>query len=393
MRKNSYFLAAILGCFVLLAGCDSTLNLDPPDELTSDAVWADASLTKAYLNVAYSRTGFGFGNSMPGAAAVDETRYTHNNNVQANLNSTLTPDNLGLWQHRTNQGYRAYRWGEVYSTVRDLNVFIQNVEAGDVLDPAEKTQLLGEAYFLRAFLYQNLMKQWGGVPITETPFELGGDITQYQVPRNSFEETINFIVGDLDRAAANLGDARRPGAADKGAALALKSRVLLFAASDLYNQNPSGMAETGFSGGDQTARWQAAKDAAQAVMDLGQYDLAPAPTPEAYHALIVAGAGSGQIWARFFNGDGVDAHNHSLWNSPNGYNSWSGDTPLQNHVDAYEMSDGSEFSWDNPTHAAQPYADRDPRFHANVMYNGRVWRPRSGGAAEADPRGVIQTGF
>ncbi len=393
MRTYSYLFTAILGCLMLLIGCDSTLNLDPPDELSSSAVWADASLTKAYLNQAYSRTGFGFGNSMPGGATTDETRYTHNNQAEANLQSTLTPDNLGLWQHRTNQGYRQYRWREVYSTLRDLNIFIQNVEAGDVLAADEKETLLGEAYFLRAFFYHNLWKHWGGVPITETPFELGGDIEQYQIARNSFEETFNFIVADLDRAANALADARRPGAADRGAALALKSRVMLFAASDLYNVNPSGTAETGFTGGDQMSRWQAAKDAAEAVMDLGQYSLVDAQTPEAYHDLIVAGSGNGQIWARFFNGDGVDAHNHSLWNSPNGYNSWSGDTPLQNHVDAYEMADGSEFSWDNPVHAATPYANRDPRMHANILYNGRVWRPRSGGAAEADPRGVIQTGF
>ena len=392
MKTTRYIFSAILGGMMLLSGCDS-LNLDPPDELGSDAVWADAALTQAYLNQVYSRQGFGFGNSMPGPASVDETWYTHNNRVEANLGSTLTPDNLGLWTHRTNQGYRQYRWGEVYSTLRDLNIFIQNVEAGDVLAEAEKTTLLGEAYFLRAFFYHNLWKLWGGVPITDSPFELGGDLQQYQVPRNSFEETYNFIIADLDRAISRLGDARRPGAADLGAAMALKSRVTLFAASDLYNQNPSGMAETGFTGGDQMARWQTAKDAAQAVMDMGNYDLEPAATADDYHNLSVIGWGSGMIWARFFNGDGVDAHNHSLWNSPNGYNSWSGDTPLQNHVDAYEMADGSEFSWGNPDQAAFPYRDRDPRFHANILYNGRVWRPRSGGAADADPRGVIQTGF
>ena len=392
MKTRNFIIASILGCFLLFPGCDS-LNLDPPDELSSEAVWSDAALTRAYLNQVYSRQGFGFGNSMPGPATVDETRYTHNNQNEANLKSTLTPDNLGLWAHRTNQGYRQYRWGEVYSTLRDLNVFILNVEAGDVLDPAEKETLLGEAYFLRAFFYHNLWKLWGGVPITDTPFELGGDLEQYQIPRNSFEETYNFIIEDLDRAAQRLGDARRPGAADLGAALALKSRVTVIAASDLYNQNPSGMAETGFTGGDQMARWQTALDAAEAVMNLNQYSLSQAPTSEDYQRLSVVGWETGMIWARFFNGDGADAHNHSLWNSPNGYSSWSGDTPLQNHVDAYEMSDGSEFSWDNPDQAASPYINRDPRFHANVLYNGRVWRPRPGGASDADPRGVIQTGF
>jgi hypothetical protein len=79
--------------------------------------------------------------------------------------------------------------------------------------------------------------------------------------------------------------------------------------------------------------------------------------------------------------------------SPNGYNSWSGDTPIQEHVDAYEMADGTEFSWDNPVHAADPYANRDPRFYANVLYNGAEWRPRPSGIDELDPVGVIQTGW
>ena len=391
MKTKTYLFGSILCSLLLFAGCDS-LNLDPTDELSSEAVWADAALTTAYLNEVYSNIGFGYGNPMPtGAAMVDETRYTHSNQNDANLRSTLGPDNIGLF-NRGNNGFRGQRWNLVYATMRNLNIFIENVEAGDVLAEDQKQVLLGEAYFLRAFYYHNLWRLYGGVPLVDTPFELGQDLEQYQVARNSYEETYDFIMADLDRAEQRLTDARRPGAADLGAVLALKSRVTLYAASDLYNVNPSGSPLTGFTGGDQTARWQTAKDAAQAVMDLNQYSLAPAADADGYHRLSVEGWGSGLIWARFFSGDGREPHNHSLWNSPNGYSSWSGDTPIQNHVDAYEMADGSEFSWDNPDHAAAPYQNRDPRMHANILYNGRVWRARPGGASEADPRGVIQTG-
>lgn len=392
MRNNTYILSALLGGLLLIAGCDS-LNLDPPDELTSEAVWQDASLTKAYLNQIYSSIGYGFGNPMLSGSAVDETKYTHSNFTDANLLSTLTPDNRGVWNN-SNNTYESHNWSRVYASLRDLNTFIVNVEAGDALGADEKATLLGEARYLRGYFYHNLWKLYGGVPLTDTPFELGGDLEQYQIPRNSFEETYDFIIADLTAAANALSTtARRPGAADKGAALGLISRVKLYAASDLYNVNPSGMPETGFMSGDQMTRLQEAKDAAQAVMDLNMYSLVDAPTSDDYHDLIVRGSGSGMIWARFFSGDGTDAHNHSLWNSPNGYSSWSGDTPLQNHVDAYEMADGSQFSWDNPDHAAAPYANRDPRMHANILYNGRIWRPRSGGAADSDPRGIIQTGW
>jgi hypothetical protein len=395
MKIGNFIYTVALSGLALIGGCDS-LNLDPRSELNSDAVWSDAALTEAYLNQIYSATGYGYGNPFPSAGIVDETIYTHSSDTDANLSSTLTPENRGQWSRtdNPNNSFEHLSWRNVYASIRDLNVFIQNVEAGTVLPDAQKSVFLGEAYFLRAFFYHNLLKMYGGVPIIDTVFELGGDLEQYQVPRNTFAETVDFIVADLDRAATRLTlSGRRPGAASQGAALALKSRVLLFAASDLYNLNPSGSELTGYTSGDQMQRWQAAQNAAQAVMDLGIYNLETATSSEAYHALIVRGSGTELIWARFFSGTGTDTHNHGLWVSPNGYNSWSGDTPLQNHVDAYEMADGSEFSWDNPTHAATPYQNRDPRFDANILYNGKTWRPRTGGAAGVDPVGVIQTGW
>ncbi len=142
------------------------------------------------------------------------------------------------------------------------------------------------------------------------------------------------------------------------------------------------------------ARWQAAANACQAVIDLGRYSLTPAPTAEAYHDLFAKGnPGEETIWARYFQSSGGETHNQGLWLSPNGYNSWSGDTPLQEHVDKYEMADGSEFNWADSAEAADPYANRDPRFYANVLYNAAVWRPRPPGLDALDPVGVIETGW
>jgi hypothetical protein len=392
MRNVSPTCAIAIGCSLLFAGCDS-LAVDPPDELGSDAVWADPGLIQAYLNDVYSGTGYGYGDPMI-AGLADEAKNTHGHGDAPMRLSAMTPTDRGLWAWNGEEVITQFRWDLVYARVRDLNILIQNVEASDALDEETKATMLGEAYFLRAFFYHNLMRLHGGVPLIDQVFELGADLEQYQVPRGSFEETVNFIVSDLDAAAGLLtADGRRPGAATEGAALALKCRVLVYAASDLYALNPSGMAETGYAGGDQTARWQAAESACQAVRDLGRYSLAPTPTSDAYHDLFSKENPSGTIWARYFVSSGGETHNQGLWVSPNGYNSWSGDTPLQEHVDAYEMADGSEFSWDDPAHAADPYANRDPRFYANVLYNGAVWRPRPPGLDELDPVGVIQTGW
>src|SRR5690606_18844231 len=90
-------------------------------------------------------------------------------------------------------------------------------------------------------------------------------------------ETVDFIVANADSAAALLPleqTGNDLGRATQGAALALKARVLLYAASDLYHDNPSGQPETGYtSGQDRQAHWRAAKDAAQDVIDLGVYGL------------------------------------------------------------------------------------------------------------------------
>jgi hypothetical protein len=137
------------------------------------------------------------------------------------------------------------------------------------------------------------------------------------------------------------------------------------------------------------------------VIDLGKYSLEQASSAQEYHQLAVEGWGSGMIWARFFSEDGGFEHDHSQFVSPNGYNSWSGDTPTQQHVDAYERADGSQFEWegadpvsaDEPVDAKDPYSDRDPRFKANIHFNGADWRQRLGGLRSQDPKGVIQTGW
>lgn len=141
---------------------------------------------------------------------------------------------------------------------------------------------------------------------------------------------------------------------------------------------------------------------------MNAYSLEQTPTSQEYHELFTGGNSSGIIWARYFNEESSWNHNHSQWVSPNGYFSWSGDTPTQQHVDAYENEDGSQFEWEgadptppdpddenpnDPVEAENPYEDRDPRFYANIQFSGAEWRARPAGKpASVDPVGVIQTG-
>jgi hypothetical protein len=409
----------LAGSLVFLAGCDS-LNKDPKSELAADQVFKDPALAESYLNDVYARTGLGYGDPMPTPGAVDEAFNTHGHPGSQNIRSTLTPGDRGIWDSPgwrppDNPPYQGYNWNEVYSSVRDLNLFIQNVQGSDALPTDTRETLLGEAYFLKGFFFHNLMKLYGGIPVIDKVFELQGGVAQYQVDRSTFATTVDEIVADLDSAATMLGmEARRKGTATKGAAMALKSRVLLHAASDLYHDSPfsgSGKAEfVSYTGGNQQDRWQKAAEAAEAVMDLNAYSLEQTSNHQQYHELFTKGNPSGTIWARYFNEDASYNHNQSTFVSPNGYFSWSGDTPTQQHVNAYEMADGSQFEWEggdpslpdpeesapdrDPVDAENPYEDRDPRLYANIQFSGADWRARpSGTPSSKDPEGVIQTGL
>jgi starch-binding outer membrane protein, SusD/RagB family len=193
--------------------------------------------------------------------------------------------------------------------------------------------------------------------------QLGEDFSDPALfTRASLQEGINYVVQQLNEAAQVLPRDNsknwEKGRATKGAALALKSRLLLYAASPLYN----------------AGTWQAAADAAKAVMDLNKYSLNPD-----YANLFIAEEGNSNeiIFARFYN---LNSRHTALEiaNGPNGYDAWGGNTPLQNLVDAYEMNTGKPIEAPDSGYDPQnPYANRDPRFYATILYNGAQYRGRS----------------
>src|SRR5881398_2807524 len=313
------------------------------------------------------------------ASVSDETHFIHNYNTEPIVKSIITSSDRGALEDGR---YGHFNWANNFSRIRQTNIFLSKID-GTTFDSALKQRMKGEAFFLRAYFYHNLMRMYGGVPLITKVYGLDEN---YAVARNSFKETVDFIVANADSAAALLpqsysgGDVGR---ATKGAALALKARVLLYAASDLYNVNPSGQPENGYTTPqDRAALWRVAKDAAKAVMDLGTYNLIrpnPANAQEAaknYGDLFLQTMSEEVILSRFFLSTRDDGYNPGLHNGPNGFHTWGGNTPIQNLVDDYRMADGSKFDWSNPAHAAAPYANRDPRFYATIAYDGAPWRTR-----------------
>src|SRR5699024_6103020 len=198
------------------------------------------------------------------------------------------------------------------------------------------------------------------------------------VERNSLKGTVTVIINQDESAGQFLpleqtGDDL--GRASKGVALALKSRVLLDAASDLYHETPSGNEFTRYDGSEERAQmWRGAKDAAQDVMDLEVYSrfrASPAGPEEAsqnYYELFITDHNSESIMERKFLDTRDDGYNPGLMNLPNGYHNYGGNTPIQALIDDYQMLDGTDFSWDDPDKAKAPYENRDPRLDGTILH-------------------------
>lgn len=418
MKNAKIILGLVAASLVFASSCKRGLNTKPLDKISSEATWADGPLSEAFIFNVYSFLGYGGFEEQALAAYTDEAMFTHaGRNINTFTEGTETPSN-GAWVSDT------YNWDRMYYAIREANVAINRLPTSTFDDKVLRDKLLGEAYFLRAYYYQQLVRFYGGVPLIKRPYGLNED---YTIARNTYEECVNSIVSDLDSAALLLdGKSTVPGRTSKLAAMALKSRVLLYAASDLHD-GPTAKAKSpalsaysnielvAYTGGDRQTRWQAAKAAAKAVLDAGQgYKLdltAPATSAEGtknYMSIAMGGqsavgdpsAAVELIFQRTHTALYTQEDNwplggihYGINNGPNGYHNWAGNTPIQQLVDDYEMMDGSKFDWSNPTEKADPYVNRDPRFYATILFDGADWKPRPNDVKGLDQVNQLQTGY
>lgn len=425
MKKNIVYLLSLLAVLVGVGiACNkNNLNVSPVSSVSDDAVFnsTDPGLLTSYVNDIYGGLPHGCDWSTL-ALSTDEAHDINEgwSGTGPIVQSQLTNSNLGGFSYNSNMPeYWHFDWQNEYAFIRATNLFFSKINTSPV-DMATKNELKGEVFFQRAYLYHNLVCFYGGVPLITKAYTL---TDSFSVARDTYANCIQFISDNCDSAAKYLPLVQgQVGRATKGAALTLKSRVLLYAASDLYNGGNSVVSDpfasyahpelvryTSFSASDRQARWQKAKDAAKAVIDLGIYSLYkpnPANGDEAtanFDNLFLQSSTPEDIFIKYFttsfkanwNSYGKTDANYSptLFNSPNGFWGWGVNTPTQQFVDEFEMNDGSTFSWSNATEAAAPYANRDPRFYATVLYDGAYWHARSSDIAPFEPTGKIQTGY
>lgn len=408
-------LTVFLWLIAISVGCSKEfLDRRPLGEVSAADVWKDAPLSEAFVTNIYGGLGLGGFNEQMLASLSDEAIFNHaGRNINTVNEGSASPTNPG-WVNST------YEWTAMYNWIRTCNVALAELENATFDNPDLLDRLKGEAHFLRAYYYHQLVRYYGGVPIVDKVYGLNED---YSLERSSFEACVNFILSDLLQAETLLSGKSIPkGRASANAALALRSRILLYAASDLHDiptasaKSPaissySNKALVGYESGDRIARWTAARNAAKAVIDATsgyRLDLSAPVAPDEgrlnYKSIALGGGSSAAginaaaeteiIFGRYFVPEkNEDAGWHGRHNGPNGYANWAGNTPVGTFVDSYEVLKNGvaePFDWSKAEHKANPYINRDPRFYATFLYDGAFWKPRPN--STLDPVSRIQTG-
>ncbi|SFP04557.1 Starch-binding associating with outer membrane [Pseudarcicella hirudinis] len=367
--KNIIAVSSILaGIFLSVSACKTDfLNVVPTDRVSDASILTDSSLFESYVINRYmgvrltdkeaEGTPPGFGRGFEYAmwsSLTDESIYNNDDNTWLVQKGQLAPENTGI---------AGTLWGRSYRSIREINYALTNI-AKVPMSVAQKNRLTGELKFLRAFRYQDLIRNYGGVVLmSDKVLELGDDFANAPIyTKSPIKDCIDYAVAQLDEASkllpVNNSNSWQLGRATKGAALALKSRLLLYAASPLYN----------------TGTWQAAAASAKEVMDMGKYSL----FSNGYDKLFLTPENNPEIIFERLYTQGARHVCLEISNGPNSYGGWGGNVPLQNFVDSYEMDNGKPITDPASGYNPQdPYKHRDPRFYMTVLYNNADYRANS----------------
>ncbi len=310
-------------------------------------------------------------------------------------------------------------WTAMYQNIRACNQFLENYHKSPISE-SKKKELAAETRFLRAFYYFHLLRNWGGIPLV-------GDVmldpfVDHGIPRSTFEETIDYIVKEIETAYADLKHEQTGnnyGRPTKGAALGLLAKIKFYAASPLYNGGNTGSgANRELVGYDdfQMSRWQDAKDALDRFFnynaEMGNlFDLLRSTEKPGYgfYEAVTQRVSKERVWMWVTFGGHTWPHEQLLPASRSGL---ARVLPYHDLTEAFPTKDGKDIrtkdaqgkyitspgkynlanSTYNPT---EPYENRDPRFYYTFLYNNALWSKAAG--EEAQPvytyRGAASDGI
>lgn len=408
MKKKNilYFICINL---ILLYGCSDFLDKPASEDITEDDAYIDLLSAKKVLNNLYHGTTTGAYNPIarmtPMALACDDAVTGHTTWANAFTNGTSGPDDV-----RTGGEYSesvpptTSFWKFSYEKIRKTNIFLGKIDNVPG-DETVREEYKAEARFLRAFYYAELIRRFGGVIIVD---KVAGSYQEaLDNERSSFRESVDWVIKELDEVAPYLPQERTRselGRVTQGAVYATKARLLITAASPLFNTNDPVLPdynEIHYYGNYDKQRWKAAADAAKQVMDL-EYGLwkgernAQGEYGTDYTEIFM------DIFWRFSEetvwGLYPEQRSQFLEGTNNrSCNGWNWVNPTMELAETFEMlngllpnESGSGYDFSNPG------LNRDPRFKSTIQYPGAQYLKYSfepwmgGGASHLESQ---KTGF
>ncbi|HEV2481963.1 MAG TPA: RagB/SusD family nutrient uptake outer membrane protein [Puia sp.] len=261
--RRSRFTCLLALAIMSLSSCKKFVTVeDPPTLLTQDKVFnSDASATAAMVSIYTSMMNDIYGSngsfvcfamSELGGMSADELAYTQSSTVTPYFlqfsNHALTPDNT----------YVGALWSDGYTYIYRANAILEGLASSTGMSDSVKTQLTGEAHFMRAFCYFYLVNIFGDVPL-----ELTTDYTvNMHMPRTAAASVWGQVVADLQTAKTNMSDAYptsgrlRP---NKWTASALLARAFLY-----------------------QGKWQDAENESTALLNSGVYSTTLPPLTQVF---------------------------------------------------------------------------------------------------------------
>lgn len=349
--KLNKFKYVVVGAFFAVGGmttsCD-TLDIDNLETYDESMVWHDANLASAYVNNLYAEC------------------FT-NWSVSADGNSDILTGMPWYLGTITETGSSYKKW--TYTEIRHINEAIKRLEASTELDKSLANNLLGQAYFMRAYMYYWMVLHHGGVPYIKVPQDKDKD--DLFVKRNTTPECFQFMVEDLDKAISMLpakiaGSSSDYGRIDQCFAKAWKAKTLLLKCSPQFNPTHP----------YDNAYWNEAYAAAK----------------EAYDFCVANGIALTEKYADIWlQEQGPEVVFPVVNKNPNRVSGWASETrpasisrgvnqsnPTWEFVKDFPMLDGKRF--DDPSGKYYVvdenallksfWKNRDPRFNQVLFYNG-----------------------
>lgn len=423
---------------------DSFLEKAPGGDVTKDTIFNNAEYTRNFLWNTYSKLYYGLPYYWDGGVQVkmntgvfetlSDCWHSHNSWDDVNrqyYSGAYVPGSSGKFK---------YTGENVWEAVRAAYIFLENVDQTPDMEQSEKIRLKAEAKCIIASRYFDMFRHYGGLPIIKQSYN--GTETMYEQGRESVEETVNFMVGLLDEAASSLpwvlDEAERAnwdGRFTKAAAMGLKCKILLFAASPLFNSETPYAGSASDEANEKHHAWygeyradlwtqclNACQDFFNTLASEGYYELVQAEgsTPGQYRAAYRKGY-STRGTTEMILSTRARFRDNWAWNYLfSGWNAYGGYTPTLEFMEMFDWKDGAPFDLDKSI-AANPdtmFVDadnnfaltRDPRLYETMIVNGvlktlndngnmsgdrtELWvNGNDGGAGVGSESGQYATGF